>query len=102
MKVRWSRRSQTDLKDIGRYIARHNRNAARRWVSRLREKVLGIREQPRVGRIVPELMRDDIREVLLASYRIVYQIRTEDLLVLTVFEGHRLLPMEEPDPACDD
>ena len=50
-----------------------------------------------LGRMVPELMRDDIRETLVASYRIVYQIRTDDLLVLTIFEGHRLLPLDEPE-----
>ncbi len=98
MKIRWSQRAQSDLKEIGRYIARHDRNAARRWVARLRGKVLIARQQPRAGRMVPEFMRDDIRELIVGNYRIVYQIRTRDLLVLTVFEGHRLLPVDEPDP----
>jgi hypothetical protein len=41
---------------------------------------------------VPEIGRDDIREVLLRSYRIVYAIREGEIRVLTVFEGHRMLP----------
>ncbi len=46
---------------------------------------------PRAGRIVPELGREDIREVLEGTYRIVYQIKGSTIDVLVVFEGHRLL-----------
>ncbi len=43
---------------------------------------------------MPELRRDDIREVLLETYRIVYRVRKDAIDVLTVFEGHRLLRSE--------
>jgi len=49
---------------------------------------------PKAGRRVPELDRDDIHEVLLRTYRIVYCLVDGGILVLTVFEGHRLLPMD--------
>jgi len=48
---------------------------------------------PLAGRVVPELRRDDVREVLVRSYRIVHQVRDDTVVVLTVFEGHRLLPV---------
>ncbi|EPX63753.1 hypothetical protein D187_006162 [Cystobacter fuscus DSM 2262] len=41
---------------------------------------------------MPEIEREDIREVLLRSYRIVYRVGRGGIEVLTVFEGHRLLP----------
>ncbi len=44
--------------------------------------------------MVPELGRDDVREVFLRSYRIVYRVGEDTVDVLTVFEGHRLLPKE--------
>jgi len=40
---------------------------------------------------VPELGRDDVREVLVQRYRVVYRVSTERLEVLT-FEGHRRFP----------
>ena len=46
---------------------------------------------PRTGRIVPEIGRENIREVLQGSYRIVYQINQHGIDVVTVIEGHRLL-----------
>ncbi len=46
---------------------------------------------PGAGRVVPEIEHDDIREVFVGSYRIVYWVRQKTVDVLTVFEGHRLL-----------
>jgi len=39
--------------------------------------------------MVPALQREDIREVFLRTYRIVYRVREQAIDVLTVFAGHR-------------
>jgi plasmid stabilization system protein ParE len=48
---------------------------------------------PRGGRIVPEIGNPEYREVLVRAYRIVYRIERdgEAIVVLMVFEGHKLL-----------
>jgi len=46
--------------------------------------------RPLAGRVVPELQRNDVREVFLRTHRIVYRVRKGTIDVLTVFEGHRL------------
>ena len=94
MKLRWTRRARRDLVDIARYIERDKPEAARRWVARLRQRARGVAELPESGRRVPETARDDVREVLVRSYRIVYLIDAETVWILTVFEGHRLFPRE--------
>jgi toxin ParE1/3/4 len=94
MIIRWTRRAQQDLLDIGRYIARDKPGAARKWTEQLRQKARQAAQSPCAGRIVPEYGRPDLREVLLRSYRIVYLITKDGIVVLTVFEGHRLLPEE--------
>ena len=96
MRLRWTERARHDLLEISRYIARHDPEAARRWIQRLRTRAHGPAEHPLSGRTVPEFQRDDIREVFLKTYRIVYLVREETADVLTVFEGYRLLP---PDPS---
>jgi len=92
MKLRWSRQAQQDLLEIGRYISKDNRAAARRWVERLRQRTRQAAEHPEAGRVVPEHSRPELREVLLGSYRIVYLVGDDAIEVLTVFEGHRLIP----------
>jgi plasmid stabilization system protein ParE len=98
MKLRWTKRARKDLIEIGRYIARDKPEAARRWVERRRQDTRTAAKQPRVGRKVPEVNRDDLREVLVGNYRIVYEIHRAEIRVLTVFEGHRLLST----PLIDD
>jgi toxin ParE1/3/4 len=90
MKLRWTDRARRDLLAIGRYIALDNPVAARRWVERFQARTRQAATMPMAGRVVPELHRDDIREVFVRTYRIVYRVREDAIDVLTVFEGHRL------------
>jgi len=92
MKLRWTSRARRNLIEVGHYIARDKPEAARRWVDRLRKRARAAAKQPRAGRQVPEIGRDDVREVLVGHYRIVYEIHKAEIRILAVFEGHRLLP----------
>jgi addiction module RelE/StbE family toxin len=100
MKLRWTRRAESQLLEIGRYIARDKPGAARRWVEALRRRAAQAAEHPLAGRQVPELDRPDLREVVLRGYRIVYRVADDAIEVLTVFESHRLLKsaLAAPDP----
>lgn len=91
MKVRWTLQARDDLVTIGEYIAADDPKSARRWLAHIRAQVRAVSSMPRSGRMVPELMRDDVREVIVGNYRVIYRIREATLEVLTVFEGHRLL-----------
>jgi len=93
----WTERGVADLRAIDDYIAADNPAAAERWVGRLIAKAEAAARLPMAGRVVPEKRRPDIREVFLRTYRIVYRVREGSILVLTVFEGHRLFPRASAD-----
>jgi toxin ParE1/3/4 len=93
MKLRWSERSVNDLIAIQRYIAQDNPQTAKKWVAKLRQRAKCAAETALAGRIVPEFNQQDIREVFLGNYRIVYHVNVDAILVLTVFEGHQLLKL---------
>ena len=101
MRLRWTHRAKDDLLSIGRFIARDRPAAARSFVAKLQVRARRAAKFPRSGRIVPELRRDDVREVIEGNYRIVYRITTVSVDVLTVFEGHHLFQegasLPEPD-----
>lgn len=94
--LRWTERAARDLMETGAYIAESDPTAARAWVERLRQRALKASKMPRTGRVVPEVARDDVREVFERSYRVVYRVVDDGIVVLTVFEGHRLLGELEP------
>ena len=97
LSIEWTERAVADLRAIDDYIAADNPEAADRWVGRLIAKAEAAARLPMVGRVVPEKGRPDIREVFLRTYRIVYRVREGSILVLTVFEGHRLFSRSAAD-----
>lgn len=46
--------------------------------------------QPKSCRVVPELNRSDIREIIFGNYRVIYKV-TDDIHILTVRHGRQLL-----------
>jgi toxin ParE1/3/4 len=66
-------------------------------VERLVQAVDILEDHPEAGRVVPELGRKDIREVIRGSYRIVYLVSGEVIHILTVFHASRLLPPDVSD-----
>jgi addiction module RelE/StbE family toxin len=89
--IRWSANAMRDLDQIAAYIARDNPQAARKWITKLRKTVERAARMPLAARIVPEIQRDDVREVFLRTYRIVYGVRGDHLFVFTVFGGGKQL-----------
>lgn len=94
--LRWTERAVTDLLAIGDHITADNPAAARAWVETLRQRAAKASRAPGSGRVVPEIGRDDVREVFQRTYRIVYRVVDDGIVVLTVFEGHRLLGTLDP------
>lgn len=94
-RLRWTERAIDDLASIHNYIARSHPKNARQWLAKLRKRALDAAETALIGRIVPELARPEIREVLLGHYRIVYRVESDGITVLTVFEGHKRLDLSD-------
>ena len=89
--IRWSARAMRDLDQIAAYIARDNPQAARKWIAKLRRTAQHAARIPLAARVVPEIQREDVREVFLRSYRIVYGVRDDHIFVFTVFGGGKQL-----------
>lgn len=90
----WTDRAIRDLDEIADHIARDNQAAAERWIAILMKTAEHATTIPLAGRRVPEIGRDDVREVFKRTYRIVYRVRDGRVEVLTVFEGRRTFPAD--------
>lgn len=99
MKVGWTLEAFQRLIDIEIFISNDNPIRARKFVEHLIERGESLSENPQIGRIVPELSNPLIRELLTKGYRIVYRIRNDQIDILSVFEGHRLLKKNEIEDA---
>lgn len=87
--VRWSLTAGNDLRDIEDFIARDSVLHAVAFVDRIVESAETLLKNPRIGRVVPEFNREDLREVIFRHYRIVYLLKDEKVFILRVVHGSR-------------
>ena len=89
MKVVWTETALAHLAAIRRYIAQNSELYAERTVQRVLNRAPQLVAHPDSGRMVPEVGRPEIREVLEGPYRVIYR-RTRDWVeVLAVVHGRR-------------
>ncbi len=94
MKIIWTREALDNIIEIENYISENNPQNAIEFTDSLIDKCEYLIDNPDMGRIVPELSESSIRELIHKNYRIVYRCIDEEIQILTVFEGHRLLPLD--------
>ncbi|AMV72065.1 hypothetical protein JCM30471_05660 [Desulfuromonas carbonis] len=96
MELRWSREALEQLIEIEAFIAKGDPARAATFVDGLVDHAETLLPaNPRSGRSVPEISLPDIRELVFRNYRIVYRLAENQIEILTVFEAHRLLRLDE-------
>ncbi len=94
--VKWTAHAKAQVRHIHDYIAQDSALYARRVSEELVKKTIGLDELPRKGRKIPELNDDAVRELSLYSYRILYEIKSDNLIeVLAVIHKRRHLEAED-------
>lgn len=91
LEVRWSPEATEDLEAIAEYIARDSEYYARAVVTEILSVSKSIGEFPMTGRMVPEIGDEHIRERFVYSYRFVYRVESNRILIVGVIHGKRLL-----------
>lgn len=89
--VRWSPQALDDLDEIAEFIARDSVVQARLVVAQLCELSDSLAELPERGRRVPDLERPKLRELFLYSYRMLYRVEKDEVVISAVVHGSRIL-----------
>lgn len=75
------------------YISRDSKYYATQVVEKIIEKSEHLENYSQMGRVVPEINNDTIRELLVYSYRLVYQISQDDeIQVLALIHSKKQFP----------
>ena len=89
--VVWSPEALEDVDAIAAYIARDSIFYAAAVVEKMLTAAAGLNHFPQAGRVVPELNQPDLRERFVYSYRLIYRIEPQRILVTALIHGKRLL-----------
>jgi len=85
----WSMPAREDLRLIHQYISHDSERYAKRVVSDIAEKVQNLIQLPQLGHVVPEIGEENVREIGMYSWRIMYEIIGDTLVVHGVFHKRR-------------
>lgn len=92
MNIVWSPLAVERLEEIYNYISADNISAAQKMMNSIFKKVETLSKNPKRGRKVPEVNREEIREVFEGEYRIIYRIESKKIFILTIRNFKQLLP----------
>ncbi|MES9904408.1 MAG: type II toxin-antitoxin system RelE/ParE family toxin [Sedimenticola sp.] len=86
---------RNNLRSIHDFIAHDSRHYAKKVTQDIREKTDVLGGLPKVGKKVPELNVEAVRELSLYSYRIIYEIKSQGVFVLAVVHKRRDLKADD-------
>lgn len=90
VRVRWTEQAKYDLKDIVSFISKGSLKYAKLTLVTIRNRTNILKVHSKAGAIVPEYEVEAIRELIAGNYRIIYFVKTENLIeILAVIHGAR-------------
>jgi toxin ParE1/3/4 len=87
--VIWAGPAKTDLKAIHDFIASDSKYYAKKVIQDIIDRTNIIETYPMIGRKVPEIDDENVREIFAYSYRILYEIKSEKIYIIGIIHGRR-------------
>ena len=92
MKVAWADEAKAHLAGIYQYIQRDAPFYATQTIDKLTRRVDQLIDHPRSGRVVPKYDDENLRELIMRPYRLIYRIKPDRIDIIAVFHGAQQLP----------
>ena len=90
VQINWTFQAKKDLQNIFAFISKDSKIYAKHQIKKIISATQMIKKHPEIGRIVPELKRHEIREIIEGNYRIIYKIVSKNQIdILTVHHSSR-------------
>ena len=89
--IRWLEEAIEDLNQIYNFISQDSVYYAIKTTEEILKKIESLKILPYIGRKIIGINNENIREVIYKSYRIIYKIDSNTILILRVWHSARLL-----------
>jgi len=77
------------------YVEQQSPETGKRLIAEIVAKTSQLDSFPQSGRIVPELGRANVREIIYPPFRIVYRLDKDAIWIVRIWRSERLLNMPE-------
>ncbi len=88
----WTESAWQEVESAATYIARDSPRYATALMAEARSAARSLRRFPARGRVVRELNDQSVRELFVKSYRLVYEVTEERVVILAFVHGARRFP----------
>ena len=90
VRINWTVQAKDDLKGISDYISLDSKKYAKLQVLKIISRTQVLKSHLRIGKVVDEIQNQNIRELLLGRYRIIYKIITKSQIdILSIHHSAR-------------
>jgi len=93
--VIWSEPAKADLHSIHDFIATNSPFYAKKVVQDIHSKTDVLNNLPMIGKKVPELNNETIREISQYSYRIIYEVKPDKIEILAIIHDRQDFKAED-------
>lgn len=87
--LEWAQTAEDDLEQIRKYIARDSPLSATRFIAGIKKEVGSLRTFPHMGEMLDRGDGEEIREIYVKSYRVLFRVRERAVRILAVIHGAR-------------
>ncbi len=95
MRVEWSDFAREDLDRLAEYISRDSTFYAQQFGEKIVLATRRLGNFPESGRKIPEADNENLREIILQGYRIMYRFEADTVLILAVMHSRRDMNIPE-------
>ena len=101
-KIILSKVARLDLKDIIDFIKRDSIKYARIERTKIEGAINILMTHPLIGRVVPELEDENYIELLFQNYRVIYKVKSEEIIYILTIHHHSRLISNNPAFKADE
>ncbi|MBN2154865.1 MAG: type II toxin-antitoxin system RelE/ParE family toxin [Candidatus Lokiarchaeota archaeon] len=93
--IEWTKDAEFDFDQILAYLSNASSQYASNFFEKVFDSVLNLERFPKMGRKVPESTNEEDREIIIQSYRLIYQyVEQEDkIYIKIIIHGSRNLKL---------
>jgi toxin ParE1/3/4 len=94
-KIHVTATAQADLEQIYCYIAQDSPNEAGRFITQIEKAMVSLATLPERHALIPEnqFFGTDYRHLTYKKYRIIYRVAKNEVFILRIFQGSKLLDL---------
>ena len=87
MQIKFSQTAIEQLKTIKDFISKDNPDIAKKHIKKVMKSVKQFLEYPNIGKVNAVYNRNDIREIVIEGYKVIYKIYAKSIVVLVVYKN---------------